>query len=101
MSAFISRVNDRYRVYLVSRPDISLSYDTSRFLVPDVDGEDLGDDPIRLIEPPDGKRLAFIVDAHMPQFDERMSQLRALYPDGQEELHYSTRGELLFATYLT
>ncbi len=105
LSRYAREVNGQYRVYLVSRPDTSLGYETVRFLVPDLDGVDLRDAPLTSPFLPVGsgigtKGAAFIVEAALPDFAARLEQLRQAYPGGRAELHRSTRGDLLFASYL-
>jgi 4-amino-4-deoxy-L-arabinose transferase-like glycosyltransferase len=100
LSHYVSDINDRYHVYLISRPDTSLGYDTTRFLVPDLDGTDLRDGPLPSSPPPSGKGMAFIVEGVMPDFSARLEQVQQRYPAGLAELHRSSRGDLLFASVL-
>lgn len=105
LSRYARGVNGQYRLYLISRPDTSLAYETVRFLVPDLDGMDLRDAPLTHLPVPGAsavgtKGAAFIVEAALPDFAPRLEELRHLYPDGRTELHRSTRGDLLFASYL-
>jgi 4-amino-4-deoxy-L-arabinose transferase-like glycosyltransferase len=100
LSHYIRDINDRYHVYLISRPDTSLGYDTTRFLVPDLDGTDLGDGPLPLSPPKSGKGIAFIVESAMPDFSTRLEQVQQRYPAGFAELHRSSRGDVLFASVL-
>jgi sugar lactone lactonase YvrE len=100
LSTFVSSVNDRYRVYLISRRDTSLDYETTKFLIPNVDGETLGDAPFVPPAPPRDKGMAFLVEAAMPDLPDRMAQLRATYPNGTEATHSTTTGLVLFTSYL-
>lgn len=105
LARYAREVNGQYRVYLVSNPDTSLGYETVRFLAPDLDGADLRDAPLTSPVLPGGssigtKGAAFIVEAALPDFAPRLEQLQQVYPGGRAELHRSTRGDLLFASYL-
>jgi hypothetical protein len=100
LGRYVLEINDRYRVYLISWPQTSLHYETTRFLAPDVDGIDLGDGPIAPPPAPPGKGMAFIVQSTMPAASERLVELRQRYPSGLEEAHRSTRGDVLFTSYL-
>jgi 4-amino-4-deoxy-L-arabinose transferase-like glycosyltransferase len=101
LSRYVVEINALYRVYLVSRPDTSINYETIRFLAPDLDAMDLHDSLLSNVRPPNnGKGMAFIVEAALPTAAQRLAELRERYPGGQETPHLTTRGNLLFTSYL-
>jgi 4-amino-4-deoxy-L-arabinose transferase-like glycosyltransferase len=100
LGRYIADVNARYRVYLISRRETSLTYDSTRFLAPNPDAEDLHDQPLTTLRrPTNGKGMAFVVEAALPDAAGRLAELRARYPGGDEAAHRNTRGDLLFTTY--
>jgi Dolichyl-phosphate-mannose-protein mannosyltransferase len=101
LGRYITQVNDHYRVYLISRPDTSVNYDTTRFLAPNPDAVDLHAAPLTDVPSPGvGKGMAFVVEAALPIAPLRLEELRRRYPGGQGEAHRNTRGDLLFTSYL-
>jgi hypothetical protein len=99
LAGYITSVNADYRVYLISRPDTSINYETTRFLAPNPDAMDLHDGPLGTVEPRSGKRIAFVVESAMPNAMQRLDEVRQRYPGGREEPHRNTRGDLLFVSY--
>ncbi len=78
----------------------ALRYDTTRFLAPDVNGVDLRDGPLGTPRPSQGNGLAFIVEAAMPAAAARVAELRQRYSLADVQVHRSTRGDVLFTSFL-
>lgn len=94
-------LGDGYRVYLISHPDTSLRYDTVRFLVPGLDGVDLGAEPLALPvdQPPATRGVVFVFEAAAPVAEARLAEVKRAYPKGREQVHRSATGEVLFTSY--
>jgi hypothetical protein len=101
LSREIQRINDDYRVYLISGQGASLKYDTQQFLIPRVDGETIGDRPLQLPlqNIPEQKGAVFMIQMGTPLHDERLQQLRMTYQRGREDVTLSARGVPLFTSY--
>ncbi len=103
LSRFIESINSRYRVFYVGdRPESSLTYQTARFLLPDLDGGDAPNllIPLRREQIPPDKGAAFLVEAGVVDHDQRLQALRTAYPGGREEEHYMWSGLRHFTSYL-
>jgi len=102
LSHFVLEVNDRYRVYLIGRPDTSLRYDTEHFLLPDVDGVEVRDQPLPLPlnRVPADKGVAFLIEDSAGDVPERLAALKQAYPNGKLQHHIATNGAPLFDSYL-
>jgi len=102
MSCFVASINDQYRVYLMGRSDTSLKYETPRFLIPGADGVDVRDKPLPLpiMEVPESKGIAFIIDDSAPDAAQRLAAIESVYPGGKQQRHKATNGVPLFDSYL-
>lgn len=100
LSRYVAAVNGRFQVYVLGRN--SLLYDTERFLIPDVDGVDVREDPLPLPlrRIPAHKGIAFIIDAFWSAAAERRQAIERAYPDGWAETVDTTTGIPMFYAYL-
>ena len=102
LSTYSRSIVDRYRLYVIGRPDWTLNYDTPRFLVPNPDAVDVRTAPLALpLERiPSSKGVAFLVERGTDDYAQRMDGIRHAYPDGQELLITERSGSPVFTSYL-
>jgi hypothetical protein len=101
LSHYLARSGPGYRYYLIGVDGPSLRYDTQHFLVPWVDGEDVGAKTLRLpvSRPSGGRGVAFIVEAGARDAAKRLRAIELVYPLGSLGAHKDRLGQLLFTTY--
>jgi streptogramin lyase/4-amino-4-deoxy-L-arabinose transferase-like glycosyltransferase len=84
LARHVAAVNDAYQVYLFGDADDSLLFSTPLFLVPHIDGADVGpgmlDLPLRWI--PATKGVEFLMAAGAPRAEKRLELMREAYPNG-------------------
>lgn len=102
LSHYLLRQGDDYRYFLIGVDGPSLRYETQRFLVPGVDGTDVGAGAIQL---PVGrvlprKGLVFIVEAAATNASARLAAIRRAYPRGYERAHADRLHHPLFTSYV-
>ncbi|MBV9174124.1 MAG: hypothetical protein JOZ81_29020, partial [Chloroflexi bacterium] len=87
LASYAGSLQDRYRLYVVGRPEWSLDSETSRFLVPNPDAIEVGDRPLALPldRIPSDKGVAFLVETAATDYAQRMSAIEAAYPGGRAE----------------
>jgi hypothetical protein len=102
LSTYVRSIGDRYRMYVIGRPDWTLNYDTPRFLVPNPDAVDVRTGPLALpLERiPGSKGVAFLVESGTDDFAQRMDGIRRTYPQGQELRVTERSGSPVFTSYL-
>ena len=102
LSTYSRSIGERYRLYVIGRPDWTLTYDTPRFLVPNPDAVDVRTAPLALpLERiPTGKGAAFLVERGIDDYTQRMDAIRRAYPGGQELLITEVSGSPVFTSYL-
>jgi hypothetical protein len=102
LARHILAANDRYRVYLIGPPDLTLRYETLAYLAPNLDGVDLRGQPLPLplAHVPATKGVVFVVTVEPPEVARRLDAIRSAYPGGQEQLHASANGRPMFVSYL-
>jgi hypothetical protein len=102
LSTYARSLDDRYRLYVIGRPDWTLNYDTPRFLVPNPDAVDVRDGALALpLEHiPRSKGVAFLVERGADDYAERLEAIRRTYPDGSESLISERSGTPVFTSYL-
>jgi 4-amino-4-deoxy-L-arabinose transferase-like glycosyltransferase len=101
LSRYVLDVNAHDRIYLLAGPATSLRYDTVRFLVPHLDGDDLGHAPrLPLAHPPPTKGAAFVVDLSAGIGGSAFEALKRAYPNGVMRMHYAKNGVPLFFSYV-
>ncbi len=100
LSHYAAAMNDRYQVYLLGRT--SLLYDTERFLIPDVDGVDVREDPLPLPlrRIPQSKGIVFIVDYFWPEGAERLRAIQQAYPNGKTDILKTTAGIAVYHVHV-
>lgn len=98
---YLAETNDRYQGYLIGRPSTRVTHETLRFLVPDLDAVQMKDESLPL--PPNAvprdKGIVFIIEPGAPDAEERLRELRAVYPAGHEEEHRRSNGAPGFIAY--
>lgn len=94
--------NSAYRAYVVGYPFVSLGYSTVEFIAGDVDGDSLPNEPITapLRDTPPYKGAAFFIQAGTPIHDERVRQIKAIYPGGRLDVVRSSGGAPVLTRYL-
>jgi 4-amino-4-deoxy-L-arabinose transferase-like glycosyltransferase len=102
LSRYLSPIRHAYRVYFFGGPLTFIGYDTERFLIPDADTADVGDEDLRLPlpTPPDGKGIAFVIDVAVPDSDRRLEAIRRVYPNGRRDTVRNEHGGIAFRVYL-
>jgi hypothetical protein len=102
LSTYARSIGERYRLYVIGRPDWTLTYDTPRFLVPNPDAVDIRTAQLTLpLERiPGGKGAAFLVERGTDDYTQRMDAIRRAYPGGQELLITEVSGSPVFESYL-
>jgi 4-amino-4-deoxy-L-arabinose transferase-like glycosyltransferase len=102
LSTYARSIGDRYRLYVIGRPDWTLNYDTPRFLVPNPDAVDVRDAALALpLEHiPSSKGVAFVVERGADDYAQRLERIRRAYPDGSETLITERSGTPVFTSYL-
>ena len=99
MSNYIVRVNDRYRIYVVSDLQLSLRDYTVALLAPHVDGADLGLHPhLPMTWLPGRKGAAFVFDP-TSEGAAALRDLTRFYPSGRRSVHRDVKGDAEFVTY--
>jgi 4-amino-4-deoxy-L-arabinose transferase-like glycosyltransferase len=102
LSRFVRDVNQGYRVYLIGPTELSLGYDTQRFLIPNADALEVPDGrlAIPLTSPPEGKGAVFVFTSE-DAGPQRIvyGDVRAEYPGGRSRTHLRSNGEDLFTSY--
>lgn len=98
LAAQVRAWNDRYRVYFLSGRERSLRYDTTRFLVPEYDGEDVGAGPLvlPLSAPPAAKGALFLAGG--ADANERLEAIKRAYPRARRRLVSGETGDPFFFT---
>jgi 4-amino-4-deoxy-L-arabinose transferase-like glycosyltransferase len=101
LSHYLARTGPGYRYYLIGVDGPSLRYDTQHFLVPWVDGQDVGAKALRLPvpRPAAGKGVAFVVEAGAPDAVKRLGAIERAYPLGVLGAYRDRLGQLLFTSY--
>jgi 4-amino-4-deoxy-L-arabinose transferase-like glycosyltransferase len=95
LARFVREVNADDRVYVYGR--ISLGYDTPRFLVPDVDGADMGTGTA--LPPPAeaaGKGIAVVVDAEWEGGPALLAAVEDAHPDALHSRLHLADGRVAF-----
>jgi 4-amino-4-deoxy-L-arabinose transferase-like glycosyltransferase len=102
LSSYASSIVDRYRLYVIGRPDWTLTYDAPRFLVPNPDAVDVRNAALALpLEHiPSSKGVAFLVENGADDFAQRMAAIRDAYPDGRETVISERPGRPTLTSYL-
>ena len=100
LSRYLLRRGDDYRYYLIGFDGPSLRYDTEHFLVPDVDGVDVGAGrlalPVQRV--PRHKGLVFLIEAGAPA--RRLTAIRHAYPGGLKTRHADAIDRPVFTSYV-
>jgi hypothetical protein len=95
LARFAREVNADYRVYVYGR--ISLGYDTPHFLVPDVDGVDMG--TAAALPPPAGsaaKGVAVVVDPEWEGGPALVAAIEAAHPEARHSRLHLADGRVAF-----
>jgi streptogramin lyase len=84
LARHVAAVNDDYQVYLFGDADHSLSFSTPLFLLPNIDGADVGPGmlPLPLERIPATKGVEFLVAAAASRAEERLELMHEAYPGG-------------------
>jgi hypothetical protein len=102
LSTYARSIEDRYRLYVIGRPDWTLNYETPRFLVPNPDAVEVRNAALALPldRIPSSKGVAFLVENGTDDFAQRMVSIRAAYPDGNETVIFERPGNPTLTSYL-
>ncbi len=87
-----------YYFYTLGPGYFSFDHGTRKYLAPEATGESLKEPPTQLPATLRGERgLAFLV---FPAVADQLPRLRALYPEGREEMVTGRNGRVVFTAYL-